>query len=162
MPGGRPPVPTALKIMRGNPGKRPLPEHEPQAPLLVDAQPPTWLKGRARKAWKDIAPMLTETRVLTMTDAPALALICDAWGECLECRAIVQRKGRTYESLTPTGIIIRPRPEVAMAADAWRRCMSGLSAFGMTPSARTKVAAIGDEAEEDPFEQLLKRKEGKG
>jgi hypothetical protein len=39
---GRPPKPTALKLMTGNPGRRPLPKDEP-APPKGDVLAPAWL-----------------------------------------------------------------------------------------------------------------------
>lgn len=172
---GRPRKPTALHQLHGTSRPDRMNPHEPQLPVLVGATPPSWVKGKARAFWKQIAVILTEMRVLTVSDVPALALVCDALAEYIAARAAVQQHGMTYDSKTVKVVhtsdgdeveietlMVRARPEVAIASDAWRRAMMGLVQLGMTPSARTKVAAIGDEAEEDPFEQLLKRKEGKG
>ncbi len=46
---GRPPKPTALKLLQGNPGKRPLPKGEPRPP--VGCEPPANLTKRARGVW---------------------------------------------------------------------------------------------------------------
>ena len=39
------------------------------------------------------------------------------------------------------GFYEAPRPEVAIRSDAWKRHKSMLVEFGLTPSARTRVAA---------------------
>lgn len=94
-------------------------------------------------------------RILTMADGPALALLCDAYAEYLEAREKTSgRKGKTYETTTAQGgTMIRPRPEVAMASDAWRRVQRMLSEFGLTPSSRAKVV-VRPKEEEDPLEKL--------
>ena len=47
---GRKPKPTAIKVLEGNPGKRPLNEHEP-APPKANIKCPTWLLPEAKKEW---------------------------------------------------------------------------------------------------------------
>lgn len=97
--------------------------------------------------------MLEEMGVLTTADPHALAMLCDAYAEYLECRQIVTNVGRTYTTTTQQGdTMIRPRPEVAMASDAWRRVQRMLTEFGMTPSSRSKVKGSPRE-ERDPFEE---------
>lgn len=183
MARGRPPTPTALKILRGNPGKRAINTDEPKPPR-GEVKPPPWLKGRGRTAWKWIAPVLQQMGVLTTADPHALALLCDAYAEYIECRATVRKFGAVYESRVvkastrrvdgdteldgdkPEGlswddedfdgndwsVIIRPRPEVKMASDAWRRVQRMLTEFGLTPSSRSKVKGE-PEGEADPFEE---------
>lgn len=155
MPGGRPPKPTALKILQGTARRDRLNPDEPQPPLLVEARPPSWLKGRARKGWQELAPVLLEMRVLTVGDRAALGLLCDAYGEYLELRETVRRVGRTYTMITESGSeMVMARPEVNMMTDAWRRSMAAMQQFGLTPSSRSKVSA--KEAEQrDPFEDFL-------
>jgi P27 family predicted phage terminase small subunit len=190
---GRPPKPTALKVLEGNPGKRGLNQSEPKPPE-GPVKAPNWLRGRGRTAWKWIAPVLEPMGVLTTADTHALALLCDAYAEYIESRAVVRRLGATYESRVfrastrraddadadveeelegqPHGgallrrratpgdddfdagewsVIIRPRPEVKMASDAWRRVQRMLTEFGMTASSRSKLYVAMAEAEGDPF-----------
>lgn len=159
MPGGRPPKPSNLRRLQGNPGKRPLPAREPTPPA-GEIKPPSWLKGKGRAAWRRLLPLLESMRVMTPADCEALALGCDALGEYVELRDIIRRGGRTYQTTTQSGAIMyRTRPEVALAADAWRKADHILSAFGLTPSARSKVQTVA-EIQRDPFEEFLGRKNG--
>src|SRR5215831_13796767 len=49
------PIPTRLKVLRGNPGRRPLrPEPEP-APLSEPPEPPAFLIGYAAEEWRRAA-----------------------------------------------------------------------------------------------------------
>ncbi len=156
MPAGRPPKPTALKQLQGTARPDRLNPDEPAPVVLQDAQPPAWLKGRARKAWRELAPVLTEMGVLTVADRAALALLCDTYGDYLALRETVEREGRTYTLTTKTGDIMpMPRPEVSIAADAWKRASAMLQQFRLTPASRSKVSAT-EQVETDPFEQFLK------
>lgn len=153
---GRRPKPTALKIVSGNPGKRKLNAQEPEAAIGTPAMP-NHLTKRAKEAWERIAPELEAMRVLTLPDGPALELLCDAYAEWRAARAVVTKRGATYRAFTKNGYMMRVRPEVAIASDAWRRIKAMLVEFGLTPAARSKVNAQPEQAV-DPFESFLGQK----
>ena len=71
---GPAPKPTALRILEGNPGKRPLPQNEPQP--QGDAVMPDWLRPGAVKLWNEYAPLLTQLGVLTVADSEAFGQWC--------------------------------------------------------------------------------------
>jgi hypothetical protein len=48
---GRKPTPTAVRILKGNPGRRPLPSNEP-TPEAGRCTPPRPLKGRPLALWR--------------------------------------------------------------------------------------------------------------
>lgn len=181
MAAGRPRKPSALKVLQGTDRPDRANPDEP-IPPSGPVKPPPWLHGRGRTAWKWIAPLLEDMRVLTTADPHALALLCDAYAEYIECRQVVRKLGATYESrvvrastrrvaadddqadgddfdAADWSVIIRPRPEVKMASDAWRRVQRMLVEFGLTPSSRSKVKA-GGTAEADPFEEFLSGNRG--
>ncbi len=161
MPGGRPPKPTSIKVLEGNPGKRALPKNEPKPPVGEVALPRP-LQGNALAAWGRLVPLLQSMRVLSLADAEKLALGCEALGDYLDLRARIKKVGRVYTTITITGCkVYRPRPEVAMMTDAWKKASTILSEFGLSPSARSKVQAIVEE-EEDPFAQFLRGKKSNG
>ena len=54
---GPKPQPTKLKILRGIPGKRRLPENEPILPPVLP-EPPEFVQGAALQEWHRIAPLL--------------------------------------------------------------------------------------------------------
>ena len=47
---GRKPTPTAIKVLEGNPGKRPLNDREPQPPKKAPSCP-KWLEPDAKREW---------------------------------------------------------------------------------------------------------------
>lgn len=152
---GRKPTPTHIKLVKGNPGRRPMNTREPR-PKKGAPRMPAHLSARAKAAWKSIGPELERMGVLTLADGKALELLCDAYAEYRAARDTVERDGLTYESVSEHGSMWRARPEVAIASDAWRRIASMLREFGLTPSSRTKVAAAaeGNETPSNPFAEL--------
>lgn len=154
MPAGRPPKPTLLKELAGNPGKRPLPRNEPQPPD-GEVQPPGWLSDEALEIWREHAPAMIQMRLLTVADASTFALFCAAFAMYRLAQEVIDDEGPTYESINiKTGVVmVRARPEVAIAADAWRRVTVMAVQFGMTPSARGRVQLpSGQKSERDDFD----------
>jgi phage terminase small subunit len=72
---GRKPTPTRLKVLTGNPGKRPLnaAEHHPE-PAVPDCPPE--LGPVARREWDRLVSELAPLRLLTHLDRAALAAYC--------------------------------------------------------------------------------------
>ena len=132
---GRKPKPTALKVLEGNPGKRPLPTDEPRPDGGLPRCPPH-LKGEARREWRRMGRRLAECGILTSIDASILCLYCVAWGRHVEAEGHVQELGEIVRS--PSGFpIANPWLSVAnRAADDMRKALVEL---GMTPSSRTRL-----------------------
>lgn len=157
---GPPPKPTHIKLVEGNPGRRPLNDKEPKPPRGIPKCPPH-LSERARGLWKKIGPHLDKMGVLTIADGTALELMCEAYAEYWECREVIIAGGATFTSETLAGgLMERARPQVAMQADAWRRVLSMLAQFGLTPASRSKVKT-GDTEKVDPMDAFLNAKAGK-
>ena len=75
-----PPVPFPLKVLRGNPGRRPLrPEPQPTIPKTCP-DPPSFIVGYAADEWWMVAPELHALGLLTRIDVPSLAAYCSAYG----------------------------------------------------------------------------------
>jgi hypothetical protein len=66
---GRKPKPTALKLVSGNPGRRPLNEHEPEHPSIDTACPDELRDRVARQEWDRIVPALAHGHVTTVDRA---------------------------------------------------------------------------------------------
>lgn len=133
------PEPTALKVLKGNPGKRALPKNEPNPDVSFRVPPaPKPLAGHAREEWRNIAKKLHRLGLLTEIDTNALALYCQAYGRWVEAEHKIQQFGLI--AATSNGNIIQS-PYVSIANTAMRDCHTFLNSFGMTPSSRTKVAA---------------------
>ncbi len=145
-----------LKLLRGNPGGRPLNSREPRPPESSGRRPP-WLKGHAKDAWGRLHAILTEMRVMTMADELALALLCSAVDDFRHAREIVEKLGRTYECVTKSGDrMVRLRPETAIAVEASARMLKLMIEFGLTPGSRSRLR-VNQPKPHDPVEDYLKR-----
>jgi len=79
---GRRPQPTALKVLRGNPGKRKLNALEPIPPAGAVRKPT--LSTTAGHVWDRLAPIAIAMRTLTAADVTAFATLCELQAT-LEC-----------------------------------------------------------------------------
>lgn len=148
---GRKPKPTALKVLEGNPGKRPLNDREPVPPKGT-----AWLLPEAKKEWKRLAPALEAMGVLTMADLTAFEGYCQAYARWKEAEAFITQHGSIFQ--TPSGYV-QQVPQVSIAQQNLKIMQSFCSEFGLTPATRARIIAGGgseDGASEDPMERLLK------
>jgi len=77
------PKPTALRLIDGNPSKRPLPNNEP-APRGKIPSMPRGLDREAANTWRRLAPRLHRLGLLTEIDGDALAILCQIRSRTLE------------------------------------------------------------------------------
>lgn len=159
MQRGVKPQPTQVKVIRGNPGKRPLNEAEPKPRRLIP-DPPRDLTDEAQIEWHRVSVELDQLGLLTGIDRAALAGYCDAWGRWVYARRLIVRAAEEYPKYE--GLIIfsaknNPitNPALGIAnkamADVMRYCVE----FGMTPSARSRIAATPRATEEDETSQFF-------
>ena len=128
-------TPTKLRVLRGNPGRRPLPENEP-APISGD-HPPAYLLVAEKKWWRRHAPAFERLGLLTEADESMFAMLCRRLAGAAELEKDIRKHGWSYQ--TPNGIW-RPRPEVKMLQDCRKHIVSIWSEFGGSPSSRAKLA----------------------
>ena len=137
---GRKPEPTALKLVKGNPGRRPLPAAEPRPKL--GAEMPAWLSPAAQEHWPIVAEQLTAAGILGDTDGAALALYCEAFARWRHANDQVAKFGPVVKA--PSGFPVQS-PFLAISNKAWEQMAKMLIEFGMTPSSRSRVTATPEE-----------------
>ena len=148
MKPGPPPIPFPLKALRGNPGHqrlRPTPEpaSEPKCP-----EPPPFLSAYAKDEWWQVAPDLHRLGLLTVADVASLGAYCYAYGQWRMAAEALARMADRDENMH--GLLIkttdgnaRRNPLVKIAADAAEDMLRFAGEFGLTPVARTRLAAGG-------------------
>lgn len=150
---GRRPTPTHLKVVAGNPGKRRLPENEPQ-PTMGSPTPPVWLSDDAKVQWGRFSVWLEQMGVLTVADGPALERLVSVYLEVRDLEATIVREGRTFTTLSTAGErVVKAHPAVAMLNSADARLRQMLIEFGLTPAARTKVHTVQRSGKDKPEKQ---------
>lgn len=133
---GRKPTPTALHVLRGNPGKRRRNPREPRPPALETLTTPAWLDPAARTEWQRLAPLLGQLGIVTATDVDALAAYCEAWVTWKQATRKLREGGLVVTTGDGDPIV---SPYVKIAHHAMAHCARLLVELGMTPSARTRV-----------------------
>ncbi len=149
---GRKPKPTVLKILEGNPGRRPLNEREPQAPAEVP-ECPDFLDDEARAEWFRMAPVLEEMGVLTPADRAALAAYCTAYSRWVTAERQVQRLGTIVKS--PLKNFPMKSPYLTVADQALETMRKFMVEFGLTPSSRSRIRVPEDRRARDEFDAFL-------
>jgi P27 family predicted phage terminase small subunit len=134
---GRRPKPTRLKLLTGNPGKRPLNEHEPK-PEPAIPECPVELGPVARQEWHRLVVELSKLRLLTALDRAALAAYCGAYALWAEAMEAIQKYGTMVKS--PSGYPVQS-PYVSIANRQAEIMMRIASEFGFTPASRSRIAA---------------------
>lgn len=143
------PKPTALRLIQNNPGKRAINKKEPK-PKFKIPDPPEGMSDGARMEWPYFAKLVSDMRVLTVADGPALASLCEAWSEMKNARMRMELLGGpTYEVNGIGGTRYYSRPEQKVIQDADRRCRALLNDFGLTPAARTRIQVTDGEGDDE-------------
>jgi P27 family predicted phage terminase small subunit len=149
---GRKPKPTAIKLLEGNPGKRPLNRKEPK-PAQKAPRCPAWLDDEAKKEWKRVGKVLEQMGMLTELDMAAFAGYCQAYARWKTAEDFITQHGDMVR--TPNGYI-QQVPQVSIAQTNLKIMLRFCEEFGLTPSARSRI--VGEErqaASEDEMEKLL-------
>ncbi len=133
---GRRPTPTRLKVLTGNPGKRPLNHAEPRPDPAIPDCPPE-LGPVAQREWQRLVGDLGALGLLTSLDRAALAAYCGAYALWAEATQNIQKFGTMVKS--PSGYPIQS-PYVAIANRQAEIMMRIASEFGFTPASRSRIS----------------------
>lgn len=148
----RRPTPTKLKIMRGNPGKRPLPKHEPLPVGDID-NPPDWMtesqKEGFRYAVRHAPPGLLKKLDMSVFVAWVVAedFHRQATIEVAKTGLVVnvsKKDGPPVEQQSPFLPIVNRQALLMMKA---------ANELGFSPTARAKISVPTPEAQ-DEYEAL--------
>lgn len=148
---GRKPKPVALKVLAGNPGKRPIKAQTvrpvPRAPYC-----PRWLSPAAKDEWRRVVPELDKLGLLTEIDVAALAAYCQAYARWREAEAILEREGIVVEHTNKAGATnVVTHPAFFIAQKYAQQMRAFAAEFGMTPSSRARLSLPEVEDDADDF-----------
>ena len=150
---GRKPKPTALKVLEGNPGGRPLNPNEPK-PAKKAPRCPAWLEDEAKKEWKRMGKTLEQMGLLTEMDMAAFAGYCQAYARWKEAEEFITQHGSIVK--TPSGYW-QQVPQVSIAQTYLKIMNRFAEQFGLTPSSRSRIIASSESSGStvDEMEELL-------
>jgi P27 family predicted phage terminase small subunit len=163
MAKGRKAIPTELKRLRGNPGKRKLNSDEPTPPEGVPICPP-FLSKIAKEEWASIIPILQEMKLVSTADGKALAAYCQCYSRWREAEKLIDKHGPIVEEpiLNKEGDVVgtkyKKNPACNIAKEMVVQMRAFLSLFGLDPSSRSRLRVGEKKQEKDPLQELLDRK----
>jgi P27 family predicted phage terminase small subunit len=153
MPGPAP-KPTALKLIQGNAGKRPLNKREPKfagAPTC-----PSWLTKQAKAEWKRVVAELAALDMIRSVDSAALAAYCQSYARWRSAEEIVDAEGQTIQEPVTNnasdvvGYKVERHPATTIAKDALTQMLRAAALFGFDPSSRSHIH-VPEAPKEDLF-----------
>ncbi|MBU1076764.1 MAG: phage terminase small subunit P27 family [Spirochaetes bacterium] len=134
---GRKPKPTYLKLIAGNPGKRPLNENEPKPDKVIPICP-EHLMGGAKKEWERTTKLLDKIGILTEIDGDALSIYCQLYSDWIKLQ-----KEKNKPNFVFSDDRGRKNPLMTIQNELVRDIKSLCAEFGMTPSSRSRLSVPG-------------------
>jgi P27 family predicted phage terminase small subunit len=142
---GRKPVPTELKLIRGNPGKRKVnTKGHPATGTAPDK--PDWLTEEASNEWDRVVSELDRLKMLAKVDRAALVGHCEAVSQLREATEDIAERGvtvvvleREFEDGTKLYAKVAKNPAVTVAQAAMGQIRGFCAEFGLSPSARARM-----------------------
>lgn len=165
MPRGRKPKPTVLKVLAGNPGKRPLNPSEPK-PLAEAPRCPTWLDAEGKRKWKALVPELERLGLLTIVDGDTLAGYCQACAEFKFATEILKQEGRVCRvpvmgkedgEVKVIAWRLSSHPAVHQQRSALALIRAFAALFGLDPSSRSRLSSPVSSEFDDPAEAFFRK-----
>lgn len=151
---GRRPLPPHLKVVRGNPGRRPV---KAASAVVIPPRgcptPPGHLTTEALEEWHRLAPDLYVAGVLTALDVAALAAYAQAYG--LWRQAETAMAGVELVHVTPRGNQIA-HPLLNVARRARADMLRFAAELGLTPASRGRIVATPPPDDGDPAEDYFR------
>ncbi len=170
---GRPNLPTHLRVVSGNAGKRSTDTKEPEVPIIDDTAP-AHLRAEALEMWNKLFPLLARYVGLTELDKPKLEMYCAAYGRYRQAQRQIQiteidgvtQEERlvlvtTYIAHGRNGKQIKTHPLYSQMIEEVRLMHSLGSELGLSMAARARLKGVG---QGDMFDELdrLDREYNKG
>lgn len=157
---GRKPVATTLKIVSGNPGRRPLPKEEIPAGELF--APPVEMSDEQKTEWRyalDNAPkgllrrldrVLFAQWCIASVDLTEAELALRTEGKIVnrggDQRITVMKDGSQVKTVRSASKVINPW--VRARRDAFDRLMKATTELGFSPTSRSRIALAGNTGKE--------------
>jgi len=92
----------------------------------------------AQKAWHDLEPILTRTKVMSLADVKMFIIYCQTYADLQRDQHTVALDGRTIT--TPQGVLAR-HPLLGVIQSNRTLILQISQQFGITPSSRSRVAS---------------------
>jgi P27 family predicted phage terminase small subunit len=143
--------PNKLKLVEGNPGKRPIKKQK-----KIDANNlkcPIWLCSEAKEEWKIILRILKKLNLISTLDKAVLAMYCQNYARWKQAEE--ELNNEKLKTLGQRGPIINPLVKISQSYQT--RLKISIEKLGLSPSDRANLdIAMNDNNEDDGIAKYLK------
>ena len=147
---GPSPKPTALVLLEGNPGKRPINHAEPR-PRLKTPCCPGHLDADAKTEWKRLVRILRHMKLLTEADYISLGNLCQAYSTMVKAQTKLTESGLLFK--TSSGYV-QQSPLLGVVNTCMETITRLCREFGLTPSSRSRMQ-VPSAGSEQPGDGVL-------
>lgn len=126
-----------MRALEGDRNKGSGARGETPKPKRGAPKPPHWLTAEALAEWGRIVPELDSIGLLSVVDRAALTAYVCSWATFAECAQDIEWRGVMVEGRDGNHV---KNPSVAMQRDALMQIKVWCTEFGLTPSARARMA----------------------
>lgn len=148
---GNRPMPTKLKVFRGETRPSQLNKNEPTLPPCLPAAPEE-LNEDSLKVWNNLAPQLDELGILTAIDQTMLGFLCQ---EIARFRKYMKLLDESTPLIKDRDNGLRKNPMAQLCRDSLLLINRIGGDFGLSPVARARLT-VADPHDGDELEALLR------
>lgn len=152
---GRKKIPDEVKSLRGTDQPCRVAGQAPASGTTVVALPKTGLKGTAKKVFAVVATELINKNLLDVVGVDLVVAYCREMGLYHDMMRDIEREGVTVDVITKNGVVTQINPKRKVAEGALSAAKALAAEFGMTPSSRSRVAALlNEKTTQDEFAEF--------
>lgn len=152
---GRKKIPNEVKSLRGTDQPCRVAGQAPASGTTVVALPKTGLKGTAKKVFAVVATELINKNLLDVVGVDLVVAYCREMGLYHDMMRDIEREGVTVDVVTKNGVVTQINPKRKVAEGALSAAKALAAEFGMTPSSRSRVAALlNEKTTQDEFAEF--------
>jgi|TARA_R110000765_G_scaffold76336_5_gene149582 P27 family predicted phage terminase small subunit len=141
---GRKPKPTRLKELAGTAQPCRVKTNEMEVSRLANIpEPPFYLTDTGKNEFNIICSELSNKKMLHLVDLSLITTYCNEMALYIETETTLKTIGRIDEFYNEDGELTRrqSKPEQKIANDALNKALKIAVQFGLTPAARSRIAA---------------------
>ena len=159
---GRKPTPTALKVLTGNPGQRPLNQNEPKPENIIPPMP-EWLREFpvAVAEWERESDILYNMGLMTIADLGNLANRSYVASELQRLASEIEKEGRVAYSMRMDSLgneiaDAKSNPKANQQVKLLAEYRQLGSLLGMDAVSRARLSVYPDKNKKSKFDGLIK------
>jgi P27 family predicted phage terminase small subunit len=143
--------PNKLKLVEGNPGKRPIKE-QPKLEIK-NLKCPIWLNEEAKKEWERVFTLLEKLGLISDIDMTIFAMYCQNYARWKQAETELNEEN--LKVMGRTGYIVNPLVKISQTYQT--RLKISIEKLGLSPSDRANLdIAMNDDNEDDGIAKYLK------